>query len=210
MSDVELQLCLAVPTPNNHLKRMSCLVDEGYRVKNTRGFEQTSGNDDECDTMPLLFWSVHPNEEDDEHKDRNYRTFAIHDMNDAEEDQVVGWPPIKSWRKRTLHHRHHHHQNKRAAEIGNGNGRPIYVKVKMEGVPIARKIDPRHYHSYHQLTNSLITMFTQNTTCGEDDYNTSYTLTYQDNEGDWLIAGDIPWQSFIRTVQRLKILPNWG
>ncbi|KAE8663422.1 kinesin-like protein KIF20B-like isoform X2 [Hibiscus syriacus] len=191
MSD-ELQLCLALPTPNHHhgldrLKGKSCLGDKGYRVKNKRGSEQTSGNlnDHECNAMPLLLWSDHPNEEDDEYKDKKKTAFAIDDMNDAEEDQVVGWPPIKSWRKRTLHHHQHHHQHERDEQIGNGNnGRSIYVKVKMEGVPIARKIDLRHYHSYHQLTNSLITMFTQNKTRGEDDYSTRYTLTYQDNEGD--------------------------
>ncbi|KAE8732800.1 hypothetical protein F3Y22_tig00001728pilonHSYRG00037 [Hibiscus syriacus] len=213
MSDVELQLCLALPAPNNHhglhhLKRTSCLGDKGYGVKNKRGSEQTSGNlnNHECNAIPLLLWSDHPNKEDAEHKDKKKRTFAIDDMNGAE-DHVVGWPPIKLWRKRTLHHHHHHHQLKKAAQIGNGNhGRSIYVKVKVEGVPIARKIDLRHYHSYHELTNSLIAMFTQNKTRGEDDYNTRYTLTYQYNEGDWLIAGDIPWQSFVRSVQRLKIL----
>ncbi|GMJ15857.1 indole-3-acetic acid inducible 29 [Hibiscus trionum] len=213
MSDVELQLCLALPTPDitkgfnsnnyhglgfDHLKQTSCFGD-----RKKRDFEQALGNfSDECNAMPLLLWSGQPNEEDDNHKYRNKRTFTIDDMNDAEEDKVVGWPPIKSWRKRTCHHHHHH---ERAAGNGNGNGRSIYVKVKMEGVAIARKIDMRHYHSYQHLTNSLISIFTKNKKCDEH-YNARYTLTYQDKEGDWLVAGDIPWNDFITTVQRLKIL----
>ncbi|KAK8509334.1 hypothetical protein V6N13_062383 [Hibiscus sabdariffa] len=220
MSEVELQLCLALPTPNitkgfkfnlnnyhgfDHLKQMSCSGDKTSRVIKKRDFEHAFGNfSDDCNALPLLLWSGQPNEEDDNHNDRKKTTFVTDDMNDVEVDQVVGWPPIKSWRNRTCHH-HHHHHHKRAL----GNGRSIYVKVKMEGVPIARKIDMRHYHSYQQLTNSLITMFTKNEKC-DGDYNARYTLTYQDKEGDWLVAGDIPWHGFIRTVQRLKILSNWG
>ncbi|KAK8991704.1 hypothetical protein V6N11_062704 [Hibiscus sabdariffa] len=221
MSEVELQLCLALPTPNitkgfkfnlnnyhgfDHLKQMSCFGDKTNRVIKKRDFEHAFGNfSDDRNALPLLLWSGPPNEEDDDHNDRKKTTFAIDDVN--EEDQVVEWPPIKSWRNRTCHHhrrcRRHHHKS------AAGNGRSIYVKVKMEGVPIARKIDMRHYHSYQQLTNSLITMFTKNEKC-DGDYNARYTLTYQDKEGDWLVAGDIPWHGFIRTVQRLKILSNWG
>ena len=87
------------------------------------------------------------------------------------DDQVVGWPPIKSWRKKLLqdqhHHRGHHqggHQvleNPRMANNGRSESEPssMYVKVKMEGVAITRKIDLRLYNSYHTLTNCLITMF---------------------------------------------------
>ncbi|TYJ00901.1 hypothetical protein E1A91_A13G116900v1 [Gossypium mustelinum] len=32
--------------------------------------------------------------------------------------------------------------------------------------------------------------YIQDKKCDEDDY----ILTYQDKEGEWLIAGDIPWQ----------------
>lgn len=36
---------------------------------------------------------------------------------------------------------------------------PKYVKVKMEGVPIARKIDVGLYNSYQTLKTALINMF---------------------------------------------------
>lgn len=39
--------------------------------------------------------------------------------------------------------------------------KPMYVKAKMEGVAIARKIDMNLYHSYHTLKSSLLTMFSK-------------------------------------------------
>ncbi|KAK8597457.1 hypothetical protein V6N13_094865 [Hibiscus sabdariffa] len=142
MSEVELQLCLALPTPNitkgfkfnlnnyhgfDHLKQMSCFGDKTNRVIKKRDFEHAFGNfSDDRNALPLLLWSGPPNEEDDDHNDRKKTTFAIDDVN--EEDQVVEWPPIKSWRNRTCHHhrrcRRHHHKS------AAGNGRSIYVKMK--------------------------------------------------------------------------------
>lgn len=74
----------------------------------------------------------------------------------------MGWPPIKSWRKKAFHqHQDDHIANNRALGAGNENGgsNSMYVKVKMEGVAIKRKIDLRLYHSYQTLTDSLISMF---------------------------------------------------
>ncbi|XVE97417.1 hypothetical protein REPUB_Repub03eG0017500 [Reevesia pubescens] len=217
--ELQLALALALPTPNiikgfdlnnlgfDQLKGMGGFGDKDC-VKNKRSYEQAFGNlKEECKTMPLLLWSGQPNEEDeDDHKDQKKRTSStINDGNDAEEDQIVGWPPIKSWMKKIFQHQH------QVGRIEKENGRSIYVKVKMEGVAIARKIDIRLYHSYQALTNSLISMFAKYQKCDENEYNnTRYTLTYQDKEGDWLIAGDIPWQSFIRSVQRLEIVRNSG
>ncbi|XVF80630.1 hypothetical protein PTKIN_Ptkin15bG0089400 [Pterospermum kingtungense] len=49
-------------------------------------------------------------------------------------------------------------------------------------------------HSYHALTNFLISMFNaKHQKLYDEDGYTCYTLTYQDKEGDWLIAGNIPW-----------------
>ncbi|MBA0594288.1 auxin-responsive protein IAA29 [Gossypium raimondii] len=228
---MELQLGLALPTPNmvkgfdlnNHgldqLKEMGgleawnkaagCFADKDC-VKSKRSFEQAFGNfTEECRTKPLLLWSGQPNEEED-HKDQKKATFSTTDENDAEEDdQVVGWPPIKTWRNKIFQQQQQPRvgraeNNRRVAE--NENGRSIYVKVKMEGVAITRKIDIKLYQSYQSLTNSLITMFAKDKKCDEDDY----ILTYQDKEGDWLIAGDIPWQNFVRSVQRMEIVRNWG
>ncbi|GMI92481.1 indole-3-acetic acid inducible 29 [Hibiscus trionum] len=214
---MEFQLGLALPTPNiimgfdlnnhglDHLKDIG-----GFSGKSKRSFEQAFGKfKQECKTKTLLLWSGQPNEEEDQ-KDQKKTTFSTIDENDAEEvDQVVGWPPIKTWRKKMFQQQHRvcRIENNRVA--GKDNGRSIYVKVKMEGVAITRKVDLRLYHSYQTLTNSLITVFAKDKKCADDDY-TRYILTYQDKEGDWLIAGDIPWQNFIRSVQRLKIVRNWS
>lgn len=97
-----------------------------------------------------------------------------------EESYVVGWPPIKSSRKKELHIQQYHIGgqiiNKRPSntttatykKINNTNTKgsaasnynSMYVKVKMEGVAIARKIDLSLHHSYPTLKNTLITMFT--------------------------------------------------
>ncbi|KAK5772173.1 hypothetical protein PVK06_048449 [Gossypium arboreum] len=82
------------------------------------------------------------------------------------------------------------------------NLRKFTTKHCKNRIPKTRKIDIKLYHSYQSLTNSLITMFAKDQKCDEDDY----ILTYQDKEGEWLIAGDIPWENFVRSVQRREIV----
>ncbi|KAM0031045.1 putative transcription regulator AUX/IAA family [Helianthus debilis subsp. tardiflorus] len=36
--------------------------------------------------------------------------------------------------------------------------------------------------------------------------NEDVKLTYQDKEGDWLLAGDVPWGLFVENVKRLKLV----
>lgn len=61
--------------------------------------------------------------------------------------QVVGWPPIRSYRKNSFA------QQKKEHESG------IYVKVSMDGAPYLRKIDLKVYKGYHELLKGLETMF---------------------------------------------------
>lgn len=79
-----------------------------------------------------------------------------------EENGVVGWPPIKSWRKKLLlNHEGGGGWNTNNIDHRNNIGirNSMYVKVKMEGVAIGRKIDLRLYNSYQLLTNTLLQMF---------------------------------------------------
>ncbi|XP_065617307.1 auxin-responsive protein IAA29 [Quercus suber] len=114
--------------------------------------------------------------------------------------------------KKQLHQQQQQHQVGRVKNDGvaerSGGRNSLYVKVKMEGIAIARKIDLRLFHSYQALTNTLISMFDKEQKIDKNGVN--YTLTYQDKEGDWLLAGDVPWQTFIESVQRLGILRNGG
>ena len=101
--------------------------------------------------------------------------------------QVVGWPPIRSYRKNSLQ------QKKEEQSEGNG----MYVKVSMAGAPYLRKIDLRVYQSYPQLLKALENMF--KCIFGEyserEGYNGSeHAPTYEDKDGDWMLVGDVPWQ----------------
>ncbi|KAF3453733.1 hypothetical protein FNV43_RR04174 [Rhamnella rubrinervis] len=159
-------------------------------------------------TLPLLLsWNNHPNDEDDDpkHLDNNYSS----SNNIKNGDGLVGWPPIKQWRKKLCSHggRAGNVINRRVVvENGCGCGgrisKSMYVKVKMEGVAIARKVDLSVHHGLQTLIDTLIDMFGK---CQEESNN--YKLAYQDREGDWLLADqDVPWRTFTRSVQRLKLL----
>lgn len=76
----------------------------------------------------------------------------------------MGWPPIKFRRKKICSDYRDDNdrtvlQNGSAGVGGGVNPNSKYVKVKMVGVGIARKIDLSRHHSYQTLTNTLINMF---------------------------------------------------
>ncbi|KAH7577617.1 hypothetical protein ACOSP7_001419 [Xanthoceras sorbifolium] len=112
--------------------------------------------------------------------------------------QVVGWPPIRSYRKNTL-------QQKKNESDSAG----MYVKVSMDGAPYLRKIDLKVYKCYPELLEALENMF--KLTIGEyserEGYNGSdYAPTYEDKDGDWMLVGDVPFDMFITSCKRLRIM----
>ncbi|KDP23666.1 hypothetical protein JCGZ_23499 [Jatropha curcas] len=112
--------------------------------------------------------------------------------------QVVGWPPIRSYRKNCF-------QAKKMEAEGSG----IYVKVSMDGAPYLRKIDLKLYKDYSELLKALEDMFKFEV--GEyserEGYNGSeYAPTYEDKDGDWMLVGDVPWDMFINSCKRLRIM----
>lgn len=114
--------------------------------------------------------------------------------------QVVGWPPVRSYRKNCF-------QAKKNEE-GNGGGL-MYVKVSMDGAAYLRKIHLKAYKSYAELLKALEIMF--NFTIGDysqrEGYNGSeYVPTYEDKDGDWMLVGDVPWEMFISSCKRLRIM----
>lgn len=82
----------------------------------------------------------------------------------------------------------------------------------MEGVPIGRKVDLKAYDSYHKLSNAVDHLFRglvakqralSHQYCSHSNHNAKainanhedrYTLIYEDNEGDRMLVGDVPWQ----------------
>lgn len=68
--------------------------------------------------------------------------------------QVVGWPPIRSFRKNTLAT-----NLPKNNEAGKSGSSCLYVKVSMDGAPYLRKIDLKTYISYTELSSALEKMF---------------------------------------------------
>ncbi|CAI0464136.1 unnamed protein product, partial [Linum tenue] len=101
--------------------------------------------------------------------------------------QVVGWPPIRSFRKNSLAT-----LSKNTEEV---DGK---VKISMDGAPYLRKVDLRNYSAYKELSLALEKMFSC-FTIGELNHSSNwmgseYVLTYEDKDGDWMLVGDVPWE----------------
>ncbi|XP_048324597.2 auxin-responsive protein IAA27, partial [Ziziphus jujuba] len=139
----------------------------------------------------------------------------------AAKAQVVGWPPIRSFRKNTM--ASHLAKNSDDGEGKSGFG-CLYVKVSMDGAPYLRKVDLKTYNNYMELSFALEKMFSCFTIgqCSSDGlperdgltesrlmdllHGSEYVLTYEDKEGDWMLVGDVPWDMFTDTCRRLRIM----
>ncbi|XP_009782641.1 auxin-induced protein AUX22 [Nicotiana tabacum] len=103
-------------------------------------------------------------------------------------NQVVGWPPVCSYRKK--------------------NSFKMYVKVSMDGAPFLRKVDLSNHKDYSQLVMALEKLFD----CYgigealEDADKSEYVPIYEDKDGDWMLLGDVPWQMFSESCKRLRIM----
>ncbi|WZZ32189.1 hypothetical protein YC2023_015590 [Brassica napus] len=124
----------------------------------------------------------------------------------ASKAQVVGWPPIRSFRKNTM-----------ASSQSQKQG---------GGAPYLRKIDLKTYKSYVELSSALEEMFSCFTTgqfgshggCGRDGLNESrltdllrgseYVVTYEDKDSVWMLVGDVPWETFICSCKKLRIMKS--
>uniref|UniRef100_A0A5B6YML7 Auxin-responsive protein n=1 Tax=Davidia involucrata TaxID=16924 RepID=A0A5B6YML7_DAVIN len=132
--------------------------------------------------------------------------------------QVVGWPPVRSFRKNIVAVQK---SNGEDSENVSGGG-AAYVKVSVDGAPYLRKVDLKMYKTYQQLSDALGNMFCSFTigNCGtqgmKDFMNESklmdllngsdYVPTYEDKDGDWMLVGDVPWEMFVDSCKRLRIM----
>lgn len=114
----------------------------------------------------------------------------------AAKDQVVGWPPIRSFRKNSMIAI----PPKKEEESSHGKSGPscVYVKVSMDGAPYLRKVDLKNYASYKDLSLALKNMFS----C----FTFECVLTFEDKDGDWMLVGDLPWELFVDACKRLRIM----
>ncbi|QCE15999.1 auxin-responsive protein IAA8-like isoform X2 [Vigna unguiculata] len=140
----------------------------------------------------------------------------------ATKAQVVGWPPIRSFRKNSLATNSKNNEEV-DGKVGVG---ALFVKVSMDGAPYLRKVDLNNYSAYPELSSALEKMFSCFTIsqCGSHGilgremlnetklkdllHGSEYVLTYEDKDGDWMLVGDVPWEMFIETCKRLRIMKS--
>ncbi|XP_062021561.1 auxin-responsive protein IAA2-like [Rosa rugosa] len=145
---------------------------------------------------------------------------------------VVGWPPVRSFRKNlankslakaasdqppleTLQ------EESKGKSAESSTKEHMFVKINMEGVPIGRKVNLKAYDSYEKLSSAIDHLF-QGLLAAQRDHSAvekenkeetkaisdSYTLLYEDNEGDRMLVGDVPWNMFVSTAKRLRVLKS--
>ncbi|OMO57991.1 AUX/IAA protein [Corchorus olitorius] len=129
-------------------------------------------------------------------KPRGHGDTSVHDSGagkpPAAKSQVVGWPPVRSSRKKAM------------------NESCKYVKVAVDGAPFLRKVNLQAYSDYRYLIKDLENLFSSSFTirnygtCDDDKEESKlkdgakgmeYVPTYEDKDGDWMLVGDVPWNN---------------
>lgn len=148
--------------------------------------------------------------------------------------QPVGWPPVGAFRRSHLQVSSKTVEEP-AGKVKSGGERlapaaTMFVKVNMEGCAVGRKVDLLAHRGYASLSRALQAMFRGFLSDGqwrivgsEDDADDdeqqpeptkkggsksnkkAYILLYEDNEGDRMLVGDVPWELFMASVKRLYI-----
>ncbi|KAJ4870531.1 Auxin-responsive protein IAA19 [Raphanus sativus] len=118
----------------------------------------------------------------------------VNDM-PAGKTQVVGWPPVCSYRRKNSC------KEVSTTKVGLG-----YVKVSMDGIPYLRKMDLGSSQGYDDLAFALDKLFHGIGVALKDGDNCEYVTIYEDKDGDWMLAGDVPWVMFIESCKRLRIM----
>ncbi|KAL5213543.1 hypothetical protein ABZP36_024390 [Zizania latifolia] len=144
---------------------------------------------------------------------------------------VVGWPPIRTFRMNSLFNQAKENTPEtddkktitnesdlpKDKEESEKKGRVAgWVKVNMNGDVIGRKVDLNAHRSYKTLALALELMFKKPSIglCTSNnmkslkllDNSAEYQLTYEDRDGDWMLVGDVPWEMFVGSVKRLRIV----
>lgn len=192
-------------------------------VKNLGGLENNNNTQQSCVSTPAMKAvgeNVSPSPKPVQEKPQ-VSAANDHGSAPAAKAQVVGWPPIRSFRKNTM--ANSSAKNSDDAEGKSGPG-CLYVKVSMDGAPYLRKVDLKIYNNYIELSSALEKMFSCFTIgqCsshglpGRDGLSESrlvdllhgseYVLTYEDKDSDWMLVGDVPWEMFTDSCRRLRIM----
>ncbi|RLN33327.1 auxin-responsive protein IAA24-like [Panicum miliaceum] len=84
----------------------------------------------------------------------------------------------------------------------------LYVKVSMDGAPYLRKVDLRIYKGYRELREALDALFTKSfsVAAAAEGGDGQHALAYEDKDGDLMLVGDVPWDMFISSCKKLRIM----
>ncbi|GAU16757.1 hypothetical protein TSUD_200000 [Trifolium subterraneum] len=106
-------------------------------------------------------------------------------------EETFAWPPVN---KSVL--RRNNFVDKKQDDIHDQRS-SLFVKVYMEGIPIGRKLNLLEHDSYDGLIKALCHMFKTIIISPNSQPLNSWNfhvLTYEDEEGDWMMVGDVPWE----------------
>ncbi|KAK9182718.1 hypothetical protein WN944_025864 [Citrus x changshan-huyou] len=201
----ETELCLGLPGGGNNKKDEAAALEltPTPKASNKRGFCETAVID-----LKLNLQSKESSVDLNENFKNPPSNNKNHDKDPAKPSankaQVVGWPPVRSYRKNAM------------AETA------AFVKVCMDGAPYLRKVDLKTYKSYQELSDALAKMFSSFTmgnygSQGMIDFmnesklmdllnSSDYVPTYEDKDGDWMLVGDVPWEMFVDSCKRMRIM----
>lgn len=144
---------------------------------------------------------------------------------------VVGWPPVRSFRRNLAASKPSSskedgrgNQNELAAKAGGGDDRAgrkgQFMKINMDGVPIGRKVELRERGSYADLSAAVDSLFRGLLAAQRDPAAAAangkllaiaggeYTLVYEDDEGDRMLVGDVPWKMFVESCKRIRLMKS--
>ncbi|XP_042463261.1 auxin-responsive protein IAA16-like [Zingiber officinale] len=164
-----------------------------------------------------------------ESTEKENKATDAHEKPPAPKAQVVGWPPVRSFRKNILNVQQHPESKNKEEQSEKTAAASVaaFVKVSMDGAPYLRKVDLKTYKSYQDLSMALQKMFSSFTTSG--NYGTEqgisvrdfmndgkvtelvingseFVPTFEDKDGDWMLVGDVPWEMFVDSCKRLRIM----
>lgn len=190
----ETELRLGLPGTDEEIMGQNLTLNSNGK----RGFTETVD-------LKLIFSGM---DQTDDQKDKN-----LHKEKTPAKAQVVGWPPVRSFRKNIMAV-----QKNESEETTDkaGMGGAAFVKVSMDGAPYLRKVDLKKYTTYQELFDALGKMF-RSFTIGMMDFmnesklidllnDSDYVPTYEDKDGDWMLVGDVPWKMFVESCKRLRIM----
>ncbi|XP_074338314.1 auxin-responsive protein IAA14-like isoform X2 [Apium graveolens] len=210
--NLKTELCLGLPGAAGG----DVEVDQSVKMKGKRGFSETVD----------LKLNLHHNDHPALDLSQNVKSLSNNSViKPPAKTQVVGWPPVRSYRKNVMAVQKSNAEESTTAAKTLPGGGAAFVKVSMDGVPYLRKVDLKMYTSYQQLSDALAEMFSSFTlgnygSQGLTDFvnesklmdllnSSEYVPSYEDKDGDWMLVGDVPWEMFVDSCKRLRIMKGF-